>query len=83
MSPLIGMQPVTRSPIPAGALSSSQRASVTSGTGTAENSEIEQEIIKEQRRRKRREERAGTSQGGGSAADGGYYGPKGPESQWT
>ncbi|KAF8536896.1 hypothetical protein BDD12DRAFT_888827 [Trichophaea hybrida] len=83
MSPLIGMQPV-RSPIPPGALSSSQRASVTSGTGTAENSEIEQEIIKEQRRRRRREERAGTSQrGGGSAADGGYYGPSGPESQWT
>ena len=86
MSPLIGMQPLTRSPVPPGALSTSQRASVTSGTGTAENSEIEQEIVKEQRRRKRREERAGNGKGGGGgdAGDGGgYYGPQGPESQWT
>ena len=82
MSPLIGMQPLTRSPVPPGALSTSQRASVTSGTGTAENSEIEQEIVKEQRRRKRREERAGNGQGGGGEAEG-YYGPPGPESQWT
>lgn len=81
MSPLVGMHPVTRSPAPPVGLSSSQRASVTSGGTTAENSEIEQEIVKEQRRRKRREERAGTtSQLGG---DGGYYGPQGPESQWT
>jgi len=81
MSPLVGMHPVTRSPAPPMGLSSSQRASVTSGGTTAENSEIEQEIVKEQRRKKRREERAGTaSQLGG---DGGYYGPQGPESQWT
>lgn len=82
MSPLVGMHPVTRSPAPPNGLSQSQRASVTSGGTTAENSEIEQEIVKEQRRKKRREERAGTaSQLGGG--DGGYYGPQGPESQWT
>ncbi|KAA8896033.1 hypothetical protein FN846DRAFT_784163 [Sphaerosporella brunnea] len=80
ISPLFGMRPVTRSPIPPGAISSSQRASVTSGGGTAENSEIEQEIVKEQRRKKRREERAGER---GPTSEGGFYGPQGPESQWT
>jgi hypothetical protein len=87
ISSTVGMQPTTRSPAPLGP-SNSQRASVTSGTGTAENSEIEQEIIKEQRRRKRREERASAaSQAGGSQLEsgvgGGFYGPSGPESQWT
>lgn len=89
MSPLIGMQPVARSPIPRGIMTSGQRGSTASGTVTAENSEIEQEIVKEQRRKKRREERAGTSQLGpggsaaGGAAGGGFYGPAGSDSQWT
>jgi hypothetical protein len=71
-SPMVGMHPIRSPPAMA-----SQRASVTSG-GTAENSEIEQEIIKEQRRKKRREERSGQASG-----DGGMYGPRGTESQWT
>jgi len=81
MSPLVGMHPVTRSRRLLWDFSSSQRASVTSGgttngklgdrAGDREGAAQEEETG----------ERAGTtSQLGG---DGGYYGPQGPESQWT
>lgn len=75
--PLIGMTPMT--PV--------QRAVQTSvgsqsGTVTAENSEMEQEIVKEQRRRRRREER---QQGGGVSGVGGVSSVAGryPSTEWT
>ena len=86
---LLGRAGAPASPVPRNMMGSGQRGASTSGTGTAENSEIEQEIVKEQRRKKRREERAGGNSqlgaGGGAAAGGGagYYGPAGSESQWT
>jgi hypothetical protein len=95
VSPLLGMgmhpiQGAVRSPPVAaggnsgsgGGLEKSQRGSLTSASGTAENSEIEQEIVKEQRRRRRREEKMGQA-GGGQLDSSGFYGPSGPDSQWT
>ncbi|TGZ79136.1 hypothetical protein EX30DRAFT_117577 [Ascodesmis nigricans] len=83
VSPILGMSPVmmkrtpvTQSPVAKVNSPGPLRPSggSASGSGTAENSEMEQEIVKEQRRRRRREERMG----GGSSVAGRY-----PSTEWT
>jgi hypothetical protein len=55
---------------------------VVSATGTAENSELEQELAKDYRRKKRREER--TSNLGNPTSAVGGYGQEGDEDvEWT